>query len=277
MKKFPPRLHVLLARESSKAVVFRRGPNKYVATYLWDRKDDSFTLGQWLKGRIYEKRSDISPDGKYMIYFAANHQYDSETKGSWTAISKTPWLKAIELYAKGDCWEGGGLFLDNKKFWLNDRYFNENCVLQKSSLVHRDQNFKPEKIYGAESPSVYYLKLQRDGWKLLEKQGTHYNHVTIFTKPLPKNWILRKFAHEQIGSPEGKGCYWDEHELMNTNSDTHIPCEHWEWADFDGKHILYAQHGCLYRQSIKSERAFSEPKMLFDFNDTKFEERTAPY
>jgi cytochrome bd-type quinol oxidase subunit 2 len=29
-------------------------------------------VGQWLKGRIYERRSDLSPDGKHLIYFAMN-------------------------------------------------------------------------------------------------------------------------------------------------------------------------------------------------------------
>ena len=47
-------------------------------------------------------------------------RWQSETKGSWTAISRVPNLKAICLFAKGDCWHGGGLFLTNREFWLND-------------------------------------------------------------------------------------------------------------------------------------------------------------
>src|SRR5689334_22184837 len=107
-KAFPPRLHVILARESSLAVVIRRGPSKSVCTFLWDRSEDSFRLGQWMRGRIYERRCDLSPDGKYLIYFAMNGKWESETKGSWTAISRNPYLKAVTLYAKGDCWNGGG-------------------------------------------------------------------------------------------------------------------------------------------------------------------------
>ena len=66
----PARLHVLLAREAPYAVVIRRGPAKQVCTVGWDRSTDAFTLGQWFKGRIYERRSDLSPDGKHLIYFA---------------------------------------------------------------------------------------------------------------------------------------------------------------------------------------------------------------
>ena len=71
MKPKPPaRLHVILAREAPLAVVIRRGPAKQVCTVLWNRRTDEFTLGQWLKGRIYEDRCDLSPDGRYFIYFA---------------------------------------------------------------------------------------------------------------------------------------------------------------------------------------------------------------
>ena len=88
---FPARLHVLLAGHSSAAVVIRRGPSDRVCTIGWDRKTDTFELGQWLHGRIYERRSDLSPDGKHLIYFALNAQWDSDTGGSWTAISRASW------------------------------------------------------------------------------------------------------------------------------------------------------------------------------------------
>jgi hypothetical protein len=100
MKTFPPRIHVLLAREAPLGVVIRRGPSKRVATFLWDRRHDEFSLGQWLKGRIYERRSDLSSDGKYLIYFAMNGKWRSETQGSWTAISRAPYLKALALFAQ---------------------------------------------------------------------------------------------------------------------------------------------------------------------------------
>jgi hypothetical protein len=50
--------------------VFRRGPVNAVCTVGWNRKTDEFQLGQWLRGRIYERRADLSPDGRHLIYFA---------------------------------------------------------------------------------------------------------------------------------------------------------------------------------------------------------------
>lgn len=116
------------------AVVFRRGPSKSVRTMLWDRKRDTFRMGQWFRGRIYERRADLSPDGKFLICFAMNGRPNTETGGSWTAISRTPWLKAIVLLAKGDCWHGGGLF-------TRDCYWDEHELVQNEKgavLQHPD-------------------------------------------------------------------------------------------------------------------------------------------
>jgi hypothetical protein len=89
---------VLLASHAPVGLVIRRGPSKSVATLLWDRRRDKFQLGQWFKGRIYERRSDLSPDGKYVIYFAMNGKWHSESPGSWTAISRVPYLKAVAFF-----------------------------------------------------------------------------------------------------------------------------------------------------------------------------------
>src|ERR1044072_1506626 len=107
--QFPARVHALIPQNGKTAVVIRRGPSKRVCILSWNTETDEVSVSQWLKGRIYERRSDISPDGKYWAYFAMNGQWESEVKGAWTAIARTPWLKAISLFAKGDCWFGGGL------------------------------------------------------------------------------------------------------------------------------------------------------------------------
>src|SRR5688572_16434106 len=120
---FPARVHILLAQSTPYGVVIRRGPSKLVCTIGWNREDDTFTTGQWLKGRIYERRCDLSPDGRHLIYFAMNGRWSSPSKGAWTAISRAPWLKALTFLPKGDCWNGGGLFVSDREFWLNDGSF----------------------------------------------------------------------------------------------------------------------------------------------------------
>ena len=150
---FPARLHLLIPRNSDNGIVIRRAPSKQVCILNWDRNSNKFTVSQWLKGRIYERRSDISPSGKYWIYFAMNGKWQSQVKGSWTAIAKVPWLKAIELLSKGDCWHGGGLFLDDKNYWLNDGYGHES--LFNSNEVNRNKLYQLQNYYGGECLNIY--------------------------------------------------------------------------------------------------------------------------
>lgn len=271
--EFHPRLHVLLARESPLGVVLRRGPSKRVCTLLWDRKTDAFRLGQWLHGRIYERRSDLSPDGKQLIYFAMDGHWDGEAKGSWTAISRAPYLKALTLLAKGDGWHGGGLFTGNGRYWLNDGH--GHGVLRESSQVCRDLEFQPETYFGGECPGVYYVRLLRDGWTLTrrEKLGRGKS-VSVFEKPTPGGWTLRKLAHEEVGAPPGKGCYWDEHQLVGPDRTVDGP--DWEWADVDRHRLVWAAGGTLLAGRLKKD-GIAEQVVLHDFHGMSFEAIAAPY
>ncbi len=272
-QRFPARLHPLLASQAPVGVVFRRGPANSVCTVLWDRRKDAFELGQWLRGRIYERRGDISRDGRYLIYFARNSRWLSETKGSWTAISRVPWLKAVVLLGKGDCWNGGGLFTSRQRYWVNGGCCH--FVIRDTGEVKPDTRFRPAFNYGGECPGVYYLRLQRDGWLLKDELvESRLNTITVFEKDLPKGWILRKYAHAQTGSPPGKGCYWDEHELVRGELTLVRP--DWEWAERDGDTLVWAEGGCLHRAPLRVAGP-GTGKLLFDFNPMTFERREAPY
>jgi len=274
--KFPARLHAVFARSASTAVVFRRGPSKQVATYLWERSSDSFHLGQWLKGRIYERRTDLSPDGQHLIYFAMNGNWGSEARGSWTAVSKVPYLKALDLHPKGDCWEGGGLFLSNNKYWINDRYFNPTAILFSNSELKHDNISRPEAQFGSECTGVYYPRLLRDGWKLTKRsERAKWNSETIFEKQLDSGWLIRKIAHEQVDAPVGKGCYWDEHELIDQAGNV-LAKPDWEWADWDNNSLVYAENGGLFRAVLQNS-SIGDPKLLRDFNTDTFAKIAAPY
>src|SRR5690606_15991035 len=118
----PSRLYVLLARKARVGVILRRGPSKWVQVIRWSTSSDAFEDGQWFHGRIYERRCDLSPDGRLFLYFAAKF-HRAQAQGSytysWTAVSKPPWLTAIALWPKGDAWHGGGLFESNTALMLN--------------------------------------------------------------------------------------------------------------------------------------------------------------
>lgn len=271
MTDFPARLHVLLAREAPVGLVIRRGPSKCVATFLWQREQDEFSLGQWFKGRIYERRCDLSPDGRHLIYFAMNGQWDSAAKGSWTAISQAPYLKALTMLPKGDCWNGGGLWTGRQRYWLNDRY-DSHTVLHDSDEFARDLSYHPETNWGGECPGVYYPRLLRDGWRLTAEEDDQ----TVFEKTLWDGWVLRKTAHAQSGAPPGKGCYWDEHQLVHrvTGQSTVHPA--WEWADVDRCRLVWAEQGKLYAGAVRAG-GLNESVELHDFNGMEYRPTKAPY
>lgn len=270
-KQFPARLHVLLARDAKVGLIIRRGPSKSVCTIGWDRKLGKFKLGQWMRGRIYERRCDLSPDGHLFIYFAMNGHWDSETKGSWTAISRAPYLKAISLYAKGDCWHGGGLFLADHEFWLNDGH--GHVQLTASNKLLRNPDGRPPDYFGGECLTVYYNRLQRDGWVMRKEE---YQGAALFEKALPKSWTLRKLAFAEIGAPPGRGCYWDAHELWQKATNTTLVFPEWEWADYADGRLYFAVAGQLWMAQLGRGKLTNE-KLLHDFNDMEFQAIAAPY
>jgi hypothetical protein len=165
----PCRLHFLLARDAPTGVLFRRGPSRWVRLIKWSVADDTFELGQWFKGRIYEKRCDLSPDGTKLIYFAQkiNHRTlnDPEHSYAWTAISRPPFLTAVALWRKGDCWNGGGLFETNSRVWLN--HFPGGSAHPDHQPTGLEVVDKIDQR--GEDNTVLDKRLSRDGWKLVER------------------------------------------------------------------------------------------------------------
>lgn len=111
------RLHLYFAADNDQAVILRQGPSKQFRMISWDRSDDTFQDGQWLKHSVYPERCDLSPDGRHFIYFALNGDWSGPSEGAYTAISHTPYFTAVALFPEGNTWGGGGRFLDNTLFW----------------------------------------------------------------------------------------------------------------------------------------------------------------
>lgn len=232
-------------------------------------------LGQWLRGRIYERRCDLSPSGKHFIYFAMNGKWKSTSKGSWTAISRAPFIHAIGFWPKGDCWNGGGLFVSEREYWLNDDGSHEMEVDPRPLLQVGPLEQAGE--FGGECPGVYYPRLLRDGWQLVDRIKQSKRHqVDIFEKHLRSGWILRKLAHGTLDHPPGRGCYYDEHDLVRAKTNDLVAVHDWEWADVDGNRLVWASKGCLYAGRL-TKAGLGGVKQLVDMNSQLFAPIRAPY
>ena len=80
------------AREAAVGVVLRRGPSAWARLSLWHIDEDWFEHGQWMRARVFERRSDLSADGSMFVAFvrgsAGPRHGNADT---WVAVSRPPW------------------------------------------------------------------------------------------------------------------------------------------------------------------------------------------
>lgn len=209
----PPRLGVLLASDAPVGVVFRRGPSKVVRLVMWNRGSDEFEEGQVFKGRILIEQSDISPDGRHLLYFAMGGVAWAipETGGAWTAISRLPSLTAIALWGQSDGGTrgGGGMFTSNHSFWIDADH----------NTVRVRDNRELRRVAYFKAPS----RMERAGWTSKSNSGSPL-HIRIFEKVLPDGWSLRKT--EQWRKT-------DRYEVEHAKDGCLLRFPTWEWADWD--------------------------------------------
>lgn len=280
------RVYALLARSSPRAVVFRRGPSKQVLLLGWDRSNDRFEEGQWLKGRIYERRCDLSPDGQLLLYFAASYR---APYFSWSAVSRPPYLTALALWPKGDAWGGGGHFESNTGIALNHREtemtLGEDFRLPRYVDVHP---FGVRSGRGEDDP-VWSRRLERDGWILASggraaKRNTAQAWIT-FNPPIvwekrhplaPEQYALRM---EIQGLKESNGpWYLTEHAVLRDGTVTH-DIGRSDWADWDASgDLLFSKNASLHRLGYAGGELapLPEARQLIELGDLGFTPREAP-
>lgn len=109
-KQVPPRIYCIPATEAPVVAVFRRGPTKWSHVGRWDSAAGRYEPGAWLGGRLFPRRSDLSPDGQYLCYFAHKPSATWEQGEAYVAISKLPWLTALHSFPTCGTWTRGYCF-----------------------------------------------------------------------------------------------------------------------------------------------------------------------
>ncbi len=112
MSNVPPRIYGLVATRAPIAAVFRRGPARWSHIGRWDLERGAYEPGAWLGGRIFPRRSDISPDGRYLCYFAHKPSARWQHGEAYVALSKLPWLTALHAFRTCGTWTRGFYFAD---------------------------------------------------------------------------------------------------------------------------------------------------------------------
>lgn len=288
------RLYVLLARRSPLAVIFRRGPSRYVQLVQWDRQADVFTPGQWFKGRIYERRCDLSPSGKYLIYFAAKfNPRPKEDYYSWTAISRPPYLTALALWPKEDTWGGGGMFQDERRILLNHK--EQDRELGEGFRVGGGMRMLPIGDWagrGEDSP-IADVREARDGWKVIQSgKGQRLSMRKrklagmsfVYDEPRVMSKISEsgddgglELQMHLLGYHEIDGSqYVCQYMVKDKEGKQVLDLGRCDWSDWDlNGDLLFSRGGKLMRVK-KQGSELSKPIELVDLSGSTFEAVEAP-
>jgi len=252
-----PRLHVIPALACEKALVLRRGPSRRVASLLWDRATGEVTLGQWLKGRIYEHRSDLSPDGRHMIVFAGTGQK------WWTAISRAPWLRAIHIIPTDHTWHGGGAFDGAGGVILNDIPTPEALP---GGLRRAPDGALPPASDGVHQGGLCAARMALRGWRDAGGEG----YTQAMDKDAGHGWTLRQGF--TLGA-RGRGLLSNTYALHGATGRIETD---WEWAEPWRGGLQIARAGALWSVPL-GEDGPGDASIIHDFTPMTFEAIAAPY
>jgi hypothetical protein len=277
---FPARLFMIMARQASTAVILRRGPSKWTQLIQWHTAEDRFEPGQWFKGRIYERRCDLSPDGTKLIYFAS--KFDGRTVRdrsytyAWTAVSKPPWFTALALWPKGDCWHGGGLFENDLAVFLN--HHPDQATPHPNHLPGR-LKVTPNPLARGENEPLYSQRLVRDGWQLEQKWQVEFKYPVGFITHQPEVWLLPNPKQPQLKLQMTKllsgRCYWEEYVLVDKQTKVKhvLPGDECALWDQRGR-LVYAHQGKLWR--VITHFPELQVQEIADFNGHQPEQIQSP-
>jgi hypothetical protein len=91
--------------------VLRRGPSGWSHVGRWDIAARRYEPGSWLHGVLYPQRCDLSPDGRYLCYFAFKGNSTGDLGATYIAISRLPWLTALAAWRTPGTWTRGAHFV----------------------------------------------------------------------------------------------------------------------------------------------------------------------
>jgi hypothetical protein len=253
------RIYVHLARNGKSAVVFRRGPSKQVLLLTWNLMNDELESGQWLKGRIYERRCDLSPDGQLLLYLAAKWKAPIE---SWSAISRPPYFTALALWPNMGAWGGGGVIESNGRVKLNHTLSHMQLASGFKWPNRIDLSRVAQWAGSGEDHPIEQFRMMRDGWRFIAAgKSTEYQsqgvfrweysepHVCARTQPSRVAKRAVELRRELRGIGKRDGAWYNEDFVVARKDGTTLRVlQKCDWADWQlNGDLLFALSGQLFR------------------------------
>ncbi len=240
------RLFGILAREAPVAVLLRRGPTDWVELIRWDMAADTFQRGQWFHGRIFERRSDLSPSGRLFVYFADKRGFAKvgpDYTGSWTAISRPPFFTALALWPKGDCWDGGGHFETERRLHLNHP---GNAAAHPRHPVPKSLRVVTNRCGRGEDMPIFNEIIGAKGWRVPEGRVNPWNKP-VWTKRSPDCRLLLQMELEDVNFRKPGGPMHFGFALLRASDGELLEVLDAQWADWDHSgRLVYSEGGKLF-------------------------------
>lgn len=259
----------MLARRAPLGVVFRRGPATWTQLITWNTRSDTFEAGQWFRGKLYERRGDLSPSGEKLIYFVAKHHLqnvDPSYTRTWTAISRPPYFTALALWPNGGTtYHGGGLFPGEDEVSLNaidHRWSNP----ERGGVARVHPKHPPPKrvrvspVAFTSGDQLFAKRLVRDGWALTTGQDLDADHLDLagrLVREVGSRRLTLEFGYQKLQYAlfERARGRWTERAFDGV-----------AWADFDQSgRLVFAKEGKLLAARAPAGEEL-DVRLLADFD-----------
>lgn len=269
-------LYAIQARESPWAVIFRRGPSRFVQLIRWHTETDEFDHGQWLKHKVFERQADLSPSGDKLIcmstyYRKADRELDRHL-GPLLIVSRPPYFSAAAIINVSESQDSG--YFQSAKMILIPQ---TACVAFPPSSKSKNVTqfgFMPN---GKTFSEIDALKLA--GWhlKFLHKQ-------IRFCFPLVAHKAFLDHSNYQLqmeALSKQPNTNHRRYTLINTETGEEAILGDFSWADIDRNNdLLFAKDGQLFRLTPQWRATapfdLAQAKLLYDFRPSQFTELEAP-
>ena len=266
MQRSAPRIYCIPATQAPVVAVFRRGPSNWSHIGRWDLAAGRYEPGAWLGGRIFPRRSDLSPDGQYLCYFVHKPSSTWDHGEAYVALSKLPWLTALHAFATCGTWTRG-------------YYFTENDSCENVSMETLPIPYALRSI-----PAIQFANERRRGWIEAEDSPVRdpsdawdQHRNALMRKPQPRGthvlcmervgWAGGAFGVDQ--AVDGLNVRYS----LESNGDLEL-LEDVQWADWsqEGRLLVATRSGWLQKRTLKDDSS----EILFEADLSTLEPNPTP-
>lgn len=145
------RIQIFPAADAPVALVVRRRPSRWSHISIWNTESDEIQHLGYVHGRIYEKKTNISPDGNWFVYFALG--YGNVETG--TVLCRSSSLEPMIAWPNDGTYVGGGYWESAEVLIVDEREY----ALSYVRPIIRTSFTLPFKIKSFVSPPQMLLRI----------------------------------------------------------------------------------------------------------------------